>query len=124
MKKAGVFRIVCAVAVWGWVTPGFSSDDFTDSMKCGSDYALVGDTKYDVLRKCGEPKLKDVVGTTGGGGYSSKGSRRSHKGKGAFTELVVEEWTYDRGSLDFVYTLVFEGNKLATVKRGSRGSKR
>ncbi|MHC1742319.1 MAG: DUF2845 domain-containing protein [Syntrophobacteraceae bacterium] len=93
-------------------------------MRCGSDYALVGDTKYDVLSKCGEPKLKDVVGTTGSGGFSGKGRRRSHGGQGAFTELIVEEWTYDRGSTDFVYTLVFEGNRLVTVKRGSRGTSR
>jgi hypothetical protein len=59
-----------------------------------------GDTKYDVLRKCGEPDYVEVV--------SSAIERRT------------EEWYYDSGAASFPRVLVFEGYRLYSIKTISK----
>jgi hypothetical protein len=33
----------------------------------------------------------------------------------------VEQWIYNRGATDFIYTLMFEGGSLIDIARGGRG---
>ena len=35
---------------------------WADSFRCGSKVVSVGDSKFDVLRNCGEPTLREYVG--------------------------------------------------------------
>jgi hypothetical protein len=116
--SAFVFTLCCSVL------PGMAFDDYTDSIKCGSTFVMEGASKYEVLTKCGEPNMKEVVGATGGGTFQGGPPRRRPSHKDSSASLVIEEWTYDKGPTDFVYTLIFEGSRLSAVKRGSRGGGR
>lgn len=74
--------------------------DGGEAMRCGSSLVVPGDTKYDVLRKCGEPDYIEVV--------SSAIERRT------------EEWYYDSGAASFPRVLTFEGYRLFSIKTVSR----
>lgn len=71
-----------------------------EAMRCGSNLVVPGNTKYDVLRKCGEPDYIEVV--------SSAIERRT------------EEWYYDYGAASFPRVLTFEGYRLFSIKTVSR----
>lgn len=68
-------------------------------MRCGGDLVQEGDYKFEVLEKCGEPDLKELVGYV----VNRRGDR----------EMKIEQWVYGpaRG---LYYILHFEG---ATLKR-------
>ena len=68
-------------------------------MRCGGNMAQVGDYKFEVLDKCGEPDIKEEVGYR----IDRRGNR----------EMAIEHWIYGplRG---LYYILHFEG---ATLKR-------
>ncbi|MCF8078833.1 MAG: DUF2845 domain-containing protein [Desulfobacterales bacterium] len=69
------------------------------AMRCGGDLVQEGDYKFEVLDKCGEPDLKELVGYV----INRRGDR----------EMQIEQWVYGpmRG---LYYILHFEG---ATLKR-------
>ena len=72
----------------------------SETMRCGSNLIAPGDTKYEVLRKCGEPEYIEVV--------SSAIERRT------------EEWYYDSSAASFPRVLTFEGYRLLSIKTISR----
>ena len=58
MKFAGYFLTLLLLFL-------MHSTSFADTnMRCGSKLISVGDTKAEVLVKCGEPMLKEAVGQT------------------------------------------------------------
>ena len=63
-----------------------------DSFRCGTKLVLIGDTKSDVLAKCGAPTSK---------GYNT--------------------WVYNRGTGKFTGIFRFHGNKLRGVESRSYG---
>ena len=69
------------------------------AMRCGGNLVQEGDYKFEVLDKCGEPDLKELVGYV----VNRRGDR----------EMKIELWIYGprRG---LYYVLHFEG---ATLKR-------
>jgi len=77
-----------------------------DSLRCGTNLARLGEMKFKVLSECGKPTS------------ASTGSQYGH---GGTYPGVLEEWTYNFGSVDFVYTLLFEEGQLIEIRRGERG---
>ena len=75
------------------------SGDPAAGMRCGGSLVQVGDYKFEVLDKCGEPDIKEPVGYV----IDRRGNR----------EMAIEQWIYGplRG---LYYILHFEG---ATLKR-------
>lgn len=63
-----------------------------DSIRCKSALVQLGDSKLDVLNRCGDPDTKDE-----------------------------EAWTYNLGQGDFVYLLTFKTNRLASIEQKGRG---
>lgn len=78
-----------------------------ESLRCKGDLVDVGDTKASVVRKCGEPVMKDSFCKPGA----------VVQGAGCET---VEEWTYSPGYGQFMTTLRFEGGKVSSIKYGDR----
>ena len=84
-----------------------------DSMRCGNSLIQTGETKADVIDKCGEPFFTDnycepitVIGQ-------------------AHTTVIipceeVDLWTYHPGSGQFVQHLYFKRGKLQSIKNGRR----
>ncbi|MCK9274281.1 MAG: DUF2845 domain-containing protein [Syntrophales bacterium] len=69
--------------------------------RCGTNLIREGDHRFDVIRKCGEPVLQDVIGYT----LTTRGNR----------ELVIEKWVY--GPEHGFYTvLIFTGGVLTEIQ--------
>ena len=68
--------------------------------RCGTSLVQVGDTKLQVLQKCGEPTFKELVKTDG---------------------FIVEKWYYDCGAVRFIQILTFSGGSLQTLETGDYG---
>lgn len=86
-----------------------SSIAFADSMRCkteqGSELVSAGDSKFDVIAKCGPPDYSDVVAITRGTSYEK-----------------VEQLYYNCGEGKFIRILTFQGGILIKIKDGARGS--
>ena len=67
------------------------------SLRCGTALIAVGDSKLKVTRRCGQPLYKDVIS----GDLESR----------------VEEWVYQRGSLEFPMVLTIRGQKVIRIER-------
>jgi hypothetical protein len=80
--------------------------------ECSEQLVSVGDSKTDVLARCGEPSLKD----------SHVEETREKLGD---TErkifVTVEEWTYNLGPTRFVRILTFRNSKLTDIRTGNYG---
>jgi hypothetical protein len=78
----------------------------------------VGDSKADVLIKCGEPIYRETVGrqTTGRGTTRMK-SLNSAKLKYKETEASREQWLMKVGSGQFFRVLTFEGWELVNIEK-------
>ena len=70
--------------------------------RCGLNTVIVGDGIGQVIRKCGEPMVKNLFPTGG-----------------------AQVWQYNGGQGSFIYTLTFHGATLQSIKRTEeRGSGR
>ena len=81
-----------------------------------TELACEGDSRFDVMRKCGKP---DYVEETESVTSGELGPRR--RSFGAVTEKV-ERLYYNCGSGRFVKVLVFRGGRLVSIEDGDRGS--
>ena len=91
-----------------------------DSLRCGGDLALIGDSKGSIFAKCGEPILKDSFCVP------VEVSKVVPCVEGKSTTVIVtscepvDQWTYNPGSGQFYTTLQFERGMLKSMKFGSR----
>jgi hypothetical protein len=130
MKKAAFSILVLAIFSLYFAGPVLALD-VVDSFRCGSKLVMTGDTKTDVVSKCGEPaRRENVVRSTAVKKSAKKSGKKSSKksgGKGTKVEersRVDEQWTYNLGPQDFIYVLSFEGVELKGIGRGGRGTRR
>lgn len=84
-----------------------------NSMRCSTSLVQTGDTKADVIHKCGEPVFTD--------NYCEPITMIGHPN----TTIVVpcEEvdlWTYHPGTGQFIQHLYFKRGKLQSIKSGRR----
>lgn len=88
------------------------------SIDCDRGIVSVGDTKLDLLGKCGEPTLRDARETVRGQVLLS----RDHRPRGGQRALsTVETWTYDFGPNRFTHQVTLEGGRVTRIERGSYG---
>jgi len=93
MKQARVALIV-VVFLFITVFP-------THGMLCSRKLVELGDFKFEVVEKCGEPVFAEIVGY----GVNRRGDR----------EMKVEQWVY--GPLRGIYyILTFEGGRLKKIE--------
>ena len=113
---------ICVIMVCGCLFHGSCfADDF---FRCGPDLVSIGDSKFEVHGKCGEPTAKEVIGDRVRGGFASttregdKRDRGKSKTRGTYTEssVTVEAWTYNCGSSEFSYQLLFLGQELSEIR--------
>jgi len=71
------------------------------ALRCGNDIIEIGDRLFNVLKKCGEPVSKEVVGYT-----ITKDKKRG---------LKIEELVYGPKH-GYYYYLIFEGGILVEIK--------
>ncbi len=99
--------LLTALLLVSFAIPAFADDPLTD-LRCKSGLIMVGETKLEVVSRCGEPAGKSTV---------ERRLPRTVKP----TYVTIEEWTYNFGPSDFIHVLEFEGSTLKAIRRGSRG---
>lgn len=84
-----------------------------DAMRCSNSLVQTGETKADVIDKCGEPVFTD-----------SYCEPIAVVGQANTTVIIpceeVDLWTYHPGSGQFVQHLYFKRGKLQAIKNGRR----
>lgn len=93
--------LLIMIFTWCLIVPVYA-------MRCGDKLVLEGDSKFNVLAKCGEPLDKQIYEETiplfNAAGYQI----------GETTNLV-ERWIYQKSSADFQYELVFDFGVLKEI---------
>ena len=84
--------LCCLIVGFGGLS-ALALDD-TDSLKCDNGIVQVGDSKFDVQSKCGEPSALEEGG---------------------------DVWIYDFGSTEFLYYLTFKHDIVEWIQVGERG---
>ena len=81
------------------------------ALRCGNELVLVGDSKYEVLSRCGQPVHKEFLGVQ----ESKKFRRRTKSG----SDVKVEVWIYTAkqlGSTSYDQQLIFVGLDLVEIR--------
>ena len=71
------------------------------TIRCGTEIVSVGDPTIELLQKCGEPDLKELIKTNG---------------------FIIEKWTYNCGSAGFMKILTLKGGKVHRVEVADYGT--
>ena len=71
------------------------------SIRCGNQLVRVGDPTIQLLQRCGEPDLKELLNTDG---------------------LIVQKWTYNCGSLRFMRIITLKGGVVYRIELADYGS--
>ena len=105
------------------------------NMRCGSKLISLGDSKAEVLMKCGEPLLKEAVAVreeskridipltstpnVDSGSSTDDSDPAVIRRKESITK-TVDQWTYNQGSGKLLKILTFEGGELVAIATGDR----
>jgi len=109
-------RLACLLASLALVPlPGAA---LGDSINCDRGIVSTGDSKLDLLAKCGEPALMEA-----------RLEERSHyrlspdgrSGAGRSVTVTVERWTYNFGPQRFQQYVTLETGRVVAVERGTYG---
>ncbi|WP_170920445.1 DUF2845 domain-containing protein [Desulfacinum hydrothermale] len=90
-------------------TFGAGAQDSLFALRCSGRLVRIGDSKVDVLAKCGPPLYEQFVG------------ERKIRTRFGHDKLILEDWIYNFGPTDFIHILRFEGSRLVEILRGERG---
>lgn len=99
------------------------------SMRCGNKLIYTGDSKAEILIKCGEPMLKETMSIASHNKKKIDAVRLENKKQlsatgriSENTELteLVEQWTYSPGEGRFLQLLKFRGGSLESITDGDR----
>lgn len=102
--------VLCAV--------GSVSAASESSIACDGGIVAVGDTKVDVLGKCGEPALREArAASTAAVVVSGQPATVT----GGAVSGTVERWTYDFGRGRFLMVVTLEAGKVVLLERGGYG---
>jgi hypothetical protein len=127
--EAVIMRVIQILMLFMLLTGAFSI--YADSMRCGTKLVDTGDTKADVLMRCGEPMLKEVLGSeiTGNQFRSDsdiKSGENTDRDEIRFlneTTEMDEQWTYNPGWGKFLQLVIFRGGRVESIKDGPRVGK-
>lgn len=93
---------------------GYSKGATQIQRECSEQIVSIGDSKSDVLAKCGDPTWKDK--------RQEEFKEKLDSGLERNVFVTIEEWTYNLGSNRFVRILTFRNGKLVDIKSGGYGS--
>jgi hypothetical protein len=90
-----------------------------EGLECRGRLVSEGDSKVDLLGKCGEPTRRDQREEERATLLFDPTSQTSVEKR---VRVVVEQWTYDQGSNRFVRFVTLENGKVRRVETGGYGS--
>jgi len=118
-----VLSLFTLLIVFGLTDPCFA-------FRCGTELVDEGDSKYEVLHKCGEPShtesweeeriqrdfgLRREYDSRTGQHYWSRAPLLVKE------KVKIEEWTYNPGPTEFIRYLRFENGILTNISTGDKG---
>jgi len=89
-----------------------------DSLRCDGGLVSVGDSKLDLLGKCGPPALREAQGEERS---RIRVDASGQAATGRSTAVTVERWTYDFGPRQFVQHVTLEAGTITAVAHGGYG---
>jgi hypothetical protein len=106
-------HVARAAALGGLVLALAPAAAAADSLSCGAGIVSTGDSKLDVLAKCGRPSLREAAVE----------ERVVDVPTGAARRVVapVERWTYDLGRSRFIQVITLSRGKVVGFERGGYG---
>jgi hypothetical protein len=119
MKKTWV--LVVGVAIGLWALNLGVRDAY--ALRCGTRIIAVGDSKSEVLDRCGEPTSVNLLEQRWAIQYGSTyhQSTTHQERPYQWRASVTEEWVYDKGATRLVNYLIFENDRLIKIIPGGRG---
>jgi Protein of unknown function (DUF2845) len=106
----------CVAAALALLASGARASD--GSIRCDGGIVSVGDSKLDLVGKCGWPALQeDLVGERTTTVFERRGQVAFNRSVTAKTE----RWTYDFGPNRFIQMVLLEGGRILRIERGSYG---
>lgn len=94
-----------------------------ESLRCGSQLAHIGETKADILEKCGDPVMTDSycepIAVSQPQGVQN-GNNNVQNNIAISTCENVDIWTYNPGSGKFMTHLYFSRGQLQNIRYGKR----
>jgi hypothetical protein len=121
--------VSCAAVMLAWLG-AHVPEAAADTVRCGRQLAVEGNTLYEVRSRCGEPdnQIHRVELRTERnwvqGSCDSKEQQQCGRMVERTVEVVIDEWTYDFGPTQFIQYLIFEQGRLVQVIPGERGTKK
>lgn len=113
--------LLCMLAVvWFWG----GSDAW--ALRCQGRVVSVGDTRYEVIAKCGPPsfveqRYEERLGLSEGRLFLYDPEEKRYLRPWAVQQVLIEEWTYNFGPHSFMYHLKFENGILDHIRTGDYG---
>ncbi len=93
--------------------------------KTGNSYtelACEGDSKFDVIRKCGKPDYEEESSQVTTGQFGSTRQKGSKQGGFSSSTERIDKLYFNCGRGRFIKILTFRGGTLITIEEGDRGS--
>jgi hypothetical protein len=85
-----------------------------DSIRCAGGIVATGDSKLDLLGKCGPPALEE-------GAVAERSTLDVKAGLAQRVAAPIELWTYDLGQNRFVQVVRILKGRIVSIERGSYG---
>jgi hypothetical protein len=110
-----IYSSALACMLFGAIAP----QAFAESLRCKGDIVDIGDTKADVVQKCGNPEMTDSF-------CEKIADRERVPRRDGGTTVIVENcenidiWTYNPGKGQFWTHLYFARGKLREMRYGDR----
>jgi hypothetical protein len=125
MKKIMLLTALFLAGIAATAAAGTSSRTF----ECGNRLVYLGDSKGEVLHKCGSPSWEDgwyedrVEALAGARPYTTRPTDPLGTRIPLYNVLRVwvDEWTYNLGPSRFTRTLRFENGRLTLIETGDYG---
>jgi hypothetical protein len=118
MNKYFIALIVAATATT------LSSPSIAESLRCKTKLAQIGDTKADVIDKCGDPIMTDSFCQPIAIAAQPQGVQNGNNNVQNNTVIStcenIDIWTYNPGSGKFMTHLYFSRGELQSIRYGDR----
>jgi hypothetical protein len=113
MKRGFMTGMISAFLFVALVNFAYGVDLYDSSdWKCSNGILNIGDSKYDVIKKCGEPTFREEFGEP---------TVQKEFGEPTFREDHETVWVYDFGSTKFIYYITFDGDTVERIQYGEYG---
>ncbi len=87
-----------------------------------TELACQGDSKFDVIRKCGKPDYEEESSQVTTGQFGSTRQKGSKEGGFSSSTERIDKLYFNCGQGRFIKILTFRGGTLVTIEEGDRGS--